>query len=633
MVGSASQTFGLAIRLNFSTMPIATESIPVLIKTAREQKIESWKVDYYRRIAKDLQVHTKGQLFTKVDTLFPNESPDSKAHCIATYEPITKSSIWKGINNLSRIFSNSSFSFDVGEDLSQWLQDYQHDGMGLLNYFLEMWLHKAIAEDPNGLFVVYPPDYAEENDICPIQFVRSELIRATGKLADGTQFVAFVSEHDSVVKYTMEHVCTKREVFYDDTIDRMNARTLTETTYNKRLEIKVQKGVVHLFTADGFLVYDEEQPNGEVKYTLHDFPETMSAIPIFPGGGNIADKADVPLYESFVHPFVPFGNLALLQHRNHRAVDLQFSYPRMSELQTPCDKCQGGKIKGRKTTANPTGLKNCTTCNGTGWTTVQSPYKVYSRKYDPTDEGENKHLQVKPVEFYAPDVGVINYSKDAWRDYLKMAEEAVFIMQKVYTGQVQSKESKEIDLDDMHAWLLNISRTYYGNTRHLLQALEEYMSASPVTVSVEKPYSFAILTEEMAFVVLTDILASDAPVYVKANRVEDFVHKFVSKNSPIVRALAILKQYDTLLFYNTKEIQTFKAAGTITQEMWTNHILAYPVLVQLFNVDPTLFDQTDAVIITKLDAQIKAMNIPAPGSTFRSAIQQQLQQPITTPAA
>lgn len=609
-------------------MPIAPDNIPRLIKQARLKKIEGWLLDYYKRIARDLQVHTKGQLFAKVDTLFPNEHPSSKAHCIATYEPITKSSIWKAINNLSRIFSNSSFTFTVSEQLNDWLQDYRHDGMGLLGYFLETWLHKAIAEDPNGLFVVYPPEWATERNMCPVQFVRSELIKAYGQLEDGTQFVAFTSEHDSEVRYDQETVSHHRELFYDEQVEGLNARTLTRTTYNQRLEVKVIKDVVHIVTPDGILIYEEgKNDSNEIDYTLLDFPEAMTDMPVFVGGGTMLDKADVPIYESFVGAFVPFGNLALLQHRSHRAVDLQFSYPRMSELQTPCDQCNGGKVKVRKSTTYPDGVRECTVCKGSGWVTTQSPYKVYTRKYDPNDEGENKHLEVKPVEFYSPDVALVTYSKDAWRDYLKMAEEAVFVMQKVYTGQVQSEESKKVDLDDMFAWLLNISRTYYNNLRALLQALENYLVRDPMQVTVEKPYSFAILTEEEAFFALTQILGSDAPVFVKANRVEEFVNKFVSKSSPIVRALGILKQYDPLLFYNTEEIATFKANNTITVPMWTKHVLGYPLLIQLYQEDATLFEQEDAAVITKLDAKLSEMAIPAPGDDFRNNIRRTLNTP------
>lgn len=85
-------------------MPIDPALIPALIKNAETKTVDKWKKTYYKKVARELQVHTKGQLFKKVNTLFPNEHPDSKAHCIATYEPITKGSVWKGINNLKRIF-------------------------------------------------------------------------------------------------------------------------------------------------------------------------------------------------------------------------------------------------------------------------------------------------------------------------------------------------------------------------------------------------------------------------------------------------------------------------------------------------------------------------------------------------
>lgn len=608
-------------------MPIDVSLIAPLINAATK-KFPEWKHRYYKRVAHGLQVHTKGQLFSKIDTLFPNEHPDSKAHCLATYEPITKSSVWKGINNISRIFSNSSFTIDVGEELKEYLEAYNHEGSNLLTHFLDLWVHKAVAEDPNGLFVVYPPDYAEGRDMCPLQFVRSEHIRACGRLPDGTQFVAFASEHDSTVEYNMERIATKREVFYDEDVRRLNAVTFTETTYNERLEVKIVKEVVHLVTLDGILIYEAAKP--ELGYTVANFAEPLSALPVFPAGGPIADMADMPLFESFVGPFIPFGNLALLQHRNHRAVDLQFSYPRMSELQTPCDApgCLGGEIKVPKSEQFPAGLRNCLRCKGHGFVTSQSPYKSYQRKYDPNDMGNNEHLKVPPVEFYSPDVGIVSYSKEAWRDYLKMAEEAIFVMQKVYTGQVQSEESKNVDLEDLYAWLLNISKVFYNNMRMVLQALEDYVARSPVKVAVEKPYSFAVLTEEEAFVALNNILGSNTPVFVKANQVENFVSKFVSKTSPITKALVVLKQYDPLLFYSTNEVQLFKSSNAITQEMWTKHILGYPTLLKLYEQDKTLFDEPVEAIAAKIDADIATYKIPPGGAGIRSTLIPQFVEPV-----
>lgn len=610
-------------------MPIDRQKIPALIKASEMTKVEGWKRDYFEKICRELQVHTKGQLFAKVDTLFPHEHPDSKAHCLSTYEPITKASIWKGINNLLRIFSSSSFSYSVGDDLTDWLAEYEHDGQNLLNHFLQEWVHRAIAEDPNGLFVVYPPDYAEERGMCPVQWVRSEMIKSR---TDG--MISFISEAESEVKYYYENTTTKREVFYDASIDSMNALSCTQTTYNQRLRVKVVKEVVHLFTLDGFIVYKK---NGSKNFetTIVDFADPLQQLPVFAGGGTVADKADQLLFESFVHPFIPFGNLALLQHRNHRAVDLQFSYPRMMELQVPCDHkgCSGGKVKCRKTDKYPDGFMNCPSCKGSGFVVSQSPYKVYNPKYDPNDSNENKHLSVDPVKFFAPDTSIINYSKDAWKEYLKQAETSIFVMQKVYTGQVQSAESKEIDLDDLYAWLLNVSKVFYKNLRTMLQCLEDYVSRNPTNVSVERPFSFAILTEGEAFLALNNILMSKAPIFIKGNQVENFVNKFVSRDSPVLRALAVLKQYDPLLFYALDEVQTFKGSNVITQEMYQKHVLAYPLLLKLYMQDKSILNQTDEAIMTELDKELEAFKIPGQGEAFRTTVMNNLAKEEAAAAA
>lgn len=608
-------------------MPIDREQIPALIKAAQTKALDNWKKNYFEKVAKALQVHTKGQLFNKVDTLFPNEHPDSKAHCIATYEPITKASIWKGINNLQRIFAHSSFSYQVGDMLTDWLAEYEFNGMNLLNYFLQEWIAKAVAEDPNGLFVIYPPDWAEERGMCPIQWVRSDLIKSVSR-----DSIAFISEHDSEVDYTYESTVISRKVFEDPSVNALNAISCTEVSYNQRLKVKVVKEVVHLFTRDGFLIYTPQKKD-QVDVTIVDFADPLNQIPAFPGGGTIADRADIPLFESFVQPFVPFGNLALIQHRNHRAVDLQFSYPRMSELQMPCDHkgCAGGKVKCPKTTAFPDGFMPCPKCKGNGFTTVQSPYKVYNPRYDPNDQNENKHLTVDPVKFYSPDVGIIDYSKDAWKDYLKQAETAIFVTQKVYTGQVQSAESKDIDLEDQYAWLLNPAKTFYNNLRFLLQALEDYMSRNPSNVSVERPFSFAILTEGEAFLAMDRILQSTAPVFIKGNQVENFVTKFVSKDSPVIRALAILKQFDTLLFYSANDVQTFKGANVISADMYKTHVLAYPVMLKLYQQDRDFFNQEDSAIIDQLTKEIAAYNVTTNADGLRASVMGALSQDGSNP--
>jgi hypothetical protein len=594
-------------------MPIDKAQIPAMVKRVDNQRVPDWKKEYFARTAKNLQVHTKGHLFDKVDTLFPNESPDSKEHCMKSYEPITRGSIWKGINNLKRIFLHSSFSFTVGDALGDWLKDYTWKGQTLQHYFLELWVSKAVAEDPNGMFVVYPPEWAEERNMCPVQFVRTELFRTVDE-----NFFAFASEQDSEIKYDYNLTVMKREVFEDASIQALNARTCAQYTYNRVLSLKVVKEVVHVFTPDGILMYEKD--GATLNWTAIDFPAPVPMLPVFTGGGKVVDEADQPLYESFVGDFVPFGNLALLQHRNHRAVDLQYSYPRMSELEIPCDYagCTAGQVSCIKSTEYPRGLMPCPKCRGGGFITPQSPYKVYKVRYDQNDQANNEHLKHDPVKYFSPPTGIIEYSKEAWKDYLKLAEVAIFVQQQVYTGQVESAESKDKNFEDMFAWLTGVSRMFYqSNLRAFLQSLENYMNPSPVTVTVEQPYSMAVLTESEAFEALTKIMGSQAPHFIKANRVEGFISKFVSKDAPLQQAIKVLKRYDRLLFYTQSEIQGFRGANAISPEMITRHALAYPTLMMFLQVDPALFQKSEEEIIRMLDEQIK-LDIPeAPAEDMR----------------
>lgn len=143
--------------------------------------------------------------------------------------------------------------------------------------------------------------------------------------------VVFISEEESERTYSIKDSEIKREVFYDSRINNINAKSVVEKTYNQRLECNITKPVYNIFTKEyvlRFVLIDGDKYDAEVYY----FTNPLSLIPAFK---LTASRLLLDINESFVSPFIPFGNLALLQHRNHRAVDLMFSYPRLSEIQTP----------------------------------------------------------------------------------------------------------------------------------------------------------------------------------------------------------------------------------------------------------------------------------------------------------
>ena len=100
------------------------------------------------------------------------------------------------------------------------------------------------------------------------------------------------------------------------------------------------------------------------------------------------------------------------------------------------------------------------------------------------------------------------------------------------------------------------------------------------------------------------MLASNAPVILKASQIDNFVSKFISESSPVKRALEILKQYDLLLYYSDEGVSNLKGNGFVSSKMCQQHTLAYPVLIQMYEMDKTLFDLEDEAIIKKLTVEV-----------------------------
>lgn len=564
------------------------------IKEVLKKELPQWKREYYAKICEKLQVHTKGLLFNKIDTLFPNEHPDSKAHCINTYEPITKGSIWKAINNINRIFCNSGFSISASDNTLHFINENRFENKTLFSFFIEKWINETISIDPNSFLAIYPVDYNTKNIV---KFISSEYL-----LHKGDDFISFISEEESLKDFEVENNIVAREVFYDNEIQSVNSRKSVKETYNQKVKTIFRKKVIHVFTKDFLLVLTPDEKN-VYDYRFFYFKNELTKIPVKQVSSN---TLLLDINESFVEPFIPFGNLALLQHRNHRAVDLMFSYPRMSEIQTPCDNlvCHGGTVADLE---DPLKRNTCNRCNGSGFVTVQSPYKVYQKKIDTglSDVDTVKALlSSSPVDFHTPDVSILNYSKDVWKDYLALAEESVFVQQKQKTGNVESAKAKEEDKEAQYSWVLNIHKAMNKDLLFVISIIEEYLNSNVSEISVEQPISFALVTETEAFSSLELIISSEAPVFVKSQQVENFLHRFVSKSNPVVKAFKVLKLVDPLLFYSNKDLQNFKSNNAITLEAYTVHIYAYMLLMQMYEADKTLFEKPEQEIVSSVKDKI-----------------------------
>lgn len=594
------------------------ETIEKLVSFVKGAKLPDWQRKLFAKNRECIQVHSKGRLYYKIDTLFPNEHPASKAHRLVSFEPITESSFLKGRNNVGRIFKNSFYTAEASDVTIDYITENRFCDKNLFSFLLNLFVEVTLSDDPNAPIVIYPREFSDDAEIDQIVAVKTEHVVHWDKNS-----IVFKSEDDSDIERVTE-IRSAKELYYFDKqeIDQLGMSDIVNKSYSERVVVKFKRTTYHAFVDDMFFRL-EQREDGAFDVTEYNLPNNTMP-PVIAGGGIVSETSDT--YKSFLYPFVPFGNLALLQHSQHTAVNFTFSFPRMSEQEMPCDadQCQEGIIHCGVSNAYPEGIRNCDKCRGTGWTTTQSPYKVYKKRvdFDGVDpDAAMNLLNSDDVKFYTPDTAILDYSKNEWKGYRDEAEAAIFVPQKRDTGNVETVQAKEKDLDQMYAWLLPISQRWYHLIQFAIQQIENDLVTNPIQVSVQQPYGFAILSELEAFELLDLILKSDAPDVIKGNQIELFISKYVSASSPVKKSFEILTMVDPLLLKSDNQIMQLKSNNIVTADQWSVHVFAYPTLRQMYNADKTLFGQENDVIVKKLTADLEKYK-PAP-STTKTAMTEQ----------
>ena len=313
------------------------ENINILLQKVKGSRSSTdFPFNYWALLKKELQVHTKGKLYEKVVSVYSNEDPHATKFVINTYEPITRSSIWKGIDNISRIFKYTGFNKNTSDaETLYFLQE-----SGIENRIIENFINKTTAEDPNTVAIPYFKDGS-----WTMEFLSSDLI-------DGI-------EEDSII--VLDPFKNKYQTKTEVKLDKHDQRN----ELNKNNELL--KTIVKEYERKHFIYITKTQ---YIEIELQSKKAITNIIPfekevkpyIFTGVNQLSNY----VFESPVQQFVPFGNIALLKHRMARCVENLFGYPRMSEIELPCDNCTDGQMRCDDLDECPTGIQECTECNGTG---------------------------------------------------------------------------------------------------------------------------------------------------------------------------------------------------------------------------------------------------------------------------
>lgn len=562
------------------------ENVSELIKKIIGNREESaFPFNYWNKKKLDLQVHTKGKLYEKTFTVFKNEEPAASSFVAGTYEPVTKSSIWKGIDNISRIFKNTGFDITSDAETSMFIAN-----SGIKEKIIDNFINGSMSTDPNTFAVPY---YDENEKEWSIKFVESNLIKCIDKNS-----ISFIDEDNSQYNIELEYY-----PFLKNNNRDLKREDCLLSSYPKKVFSPKKMRYIHI-SSEQYIILDF---NGK-DYTVKFFDIPKDVEPYIATGVN---KEFSYVSESPVQAFIPFGNISLLQHRAARSVENIFGYPRMSEIELPCDNCHHGIEKCEISDEHPSGEKACSKCHGTGALSLQSIFKIYKRKLSEDPAANN---DIDPVKFHTPDVGILEYISKSWQNTLRLGEDSIYVQQIVETGNVQSAKSREKQLEQMYSWLDRLSNFFYNSASKIINNL--CLLNGQGHASIEKPISFAIMNELESFEYLNSIVNSNSPVFIKTVHIENFLKKYISSSNPIIRVVDILKKVDVFCFYSMEDLQKMSNNGVIDDKEWKIHAYAFPLLNQMYALNPELFLKEDEEIIQELNIKLqpftKSSNIEMP---------------------
>ena len=536
-----------------------------LVKLIGSNSIDTFLDQNWRKKRYELQVHTNGYVLDSFVYNYPKEDPENTKFLLDNYEPITKGSIWRGIDNISNILTSSYV--DIVGDADSY--SFINDNDIIKNYYKEF-ISKTTSSDPNTHVVnrlidgIFKPYFVETTEIKSIS----------------ENHILFIDLERSIYNIQDD---------YNDTYKRDRAKS--KIRFKKSIKKEYLKEF-YVYISNGQYIEFERYTNENNATILNNFainikyPSLNTGIDVINGVGN-----------SPIGNFIPFGNRAILQYRTFVAIENIYGYPRMTEVELPCNEChETGRKPCAVTNENPIGLETCTSCNGTGQKSQQSVFNIYKKRIN--TEAPELNNNIPSIEYHTLPTDMIDRSEQSWIKSIEMGEDAIYVQKKINTGAVESAESKQVTLEAMYTWLNRVANNIFPT---LNNCLEDTMALNKKKlVKVLTPKSLAVLGEMDALNMFKDIISSKSPIFVKSNLLETLLKKYISADNPIHRVVKILKKVDKYIFYTDEELQSFSDRAVMKDNDWKIHTLAYPTLMQMIEEDSELFEQDDESIVNKI---------------------------------
>lgn len=493
----------------------------------------------------DMIVHTRGEKATDLlNRRRPNEEQKILDYRLAVYEPITTPSIKKAVDSLYRTFNNQSAIIKCSDQLQEYIDNTDFYELSLKQFVNKLVLQYDL-DDPNGVLLVLPEGEGIHDQSVKVNPI-IELYNCSNIKHKFDDLICVLSYEKSEVEINDKTVL-EGDVYY----------ILTETQFIKLIQYGIKKD--ELFRAE--LVYNHN----------------IGTVPFITLGGDIKDRN---VLESFFAGFKYFGNIAIRQFSDLDATLVQTAFPVIEELAAKCPNvdCHDGIVWDEKKQKK----KPCHVCNGTGHYIPTNPYTARVREAPSNVEMDTNAIQLLSIpsrKFLHPDVSILEFQFKAWREFLKMGEEALHLN---YINEAQSGTAKEIDREDKYSMILKISDNLYDNILfNLLWFMEHYLNPiEPQPVTVIKPTTFDLKSEQDIMIELGEMQSKEMPQLLIAEATKELIKKRFQDNSVSNKIFEVLNFLDPLFLYTNAQKERMLMANIISKSQFITSVYAYHEIIK-----------------------------------------------------
>lgn len=554
----------------------------------------------WERVYDSMVVHTRGVKPKKLlDLKRPNEPLDIREYRLANYRPITKHGINQAIDSVYRTLYGSNYSVTYSKNIDEYLTETEFEFLGEEIDFKQMFfrnLLRLVFDDPNGLLVWMPEN--PDKELPPIEADATQPINVVPVYVKSKDIIFFKDESFAyrvgkmIVEIPAGNNKTKPEshdYFFIISKEYIWKYVPYWDTEKKRVSYRTED-YYSLSLTDG-------QPNAE-----RDFPSLVG----HKLGGNISYNEEGKIYyDSFFGCYVPFGDEAICSFSDDQAVRVRYNFPYVSVKGQACIGCKGtGKVT-IKEGEHKGKISSCKTCEGSGKTVPFTPFGHYLKE-PPSSQDNESYVSQPAVEFYSPDVAILQNAYTTWEDLLEKAKETVNL---IFTKEAQSGVAKEIDRETKYETLMKISNNFFELIQWSLDIIEAYrvpISSNRQDSVVRKPKTFAVKTETELGAELNEMIAKESPQSFIATTAKRLSEKIYSDDDEAQRIIEIQTVWDVLFGKTSAQISQLKVTGGADTLDCLRHTHSYTILASIA-LDNDLDKMEIAAIIEIADTKLQEL--------------------------